>query len=97
MATTNPAAVEVHQRWLGRLFELGARAIKVDFGDRTAPAVTNTSRLNVRHRFDSGKATMKVTATDKAGNTTVVTYRVSGGRATLVRSKAPAPGATPAP
>jgi hypothetical protein len=75
----------------------GLASIKVDFGDRTAPAVTNTSRLNVRHRFGSRKATMKVTATDRAGNTTVVTYRVSGGRATLVRTKAPAPGATPAP
>lgn len=31
---TNPAAVEVYQRWLGRLFELGARAIKVDFGEQ---------------------------------------------------------------
>lgn len=31
---SNPAAVEVHQRWLGRLFDLGARAIKVDFGEQ---------------------------------------------------------------
>ncbi len=31
---TNPAAVEVHQRWLGTLFDLGARAIKVDFGEQ---------------------------------------------------------------
>ena len=31
---TNPDAVEVHQRWLGKLFELGARAIKVDFGEQ---------------------------------------------------------------
>lgn len=31
---TNPAAVEVHQRWLTRLFDLGARAIKVDFGEQ---------------------------------------------------------------
>jgi hypothetical protein len=75
----------------------GLASIKVDFGDRTAPAVTNSSRLSVRHRFGSRKATMKVTATDKAGNTTVVTYRVSGGRAKLVPVKAPVPGATPAP
>ena len=75
----------------------GLASIRVDFGDRTAPAVTNSSRLAVRHRFGSRKATMKVTATDKAGNTTVVSYRVSGGRATPIRSKAPSPGATPAP
>ena len=31
---TNPRAVEVYQRWLGRLFDLGARAIKVDFGEQ---------------------------------------------------------------
>ncbi|MFN7148239.1 MAG: TIM-barrel domain-containing protein [Microthrixaceae bacterium] len=31
---SNPAAVQVHQRWLGRLFDLGARAIKVDFGEQ---------------------------------------------------------------
>ena len=31
---TNPDAVEVHQRWLGKLFDLGARAIKVDFGEQ---------------------------------------------------------------
>jgi alpha-D-xyloside xylohydrolase len=31
---TNPAAVEVHQRRLGALLELGARAIKVDFGEQ---------------------------------------------------------------
>lgn len=31
---TNPSAVEVHQRWLGKLFDLGARAIKVDFGEQ---------------------------------------------------------------
>ncbi len=75
----------------------GLASIRADFGDRTAPAVTNRSRLNVRHRFGSRKVTMRVTATDKAGNRTVVTYRVSGGRATLVRAKAPVPGATPAP
>ena len=31
---TNPDAVEVYQRWLGTLFDLGARAIKVDFGEQ---------------------------------------------------------------
>ncbi|HMQ27131.1 MAG TPA: glycoside hydrolase family 31 protein, partial [Acidimicrobiales bacterium] len=31
---TNPDAVEVYQRWLGSLFDLGARAIKVDFGEQ---------------------------------------------------------------
>ena len=31
---TNPAAVDVYQRWLGRLLDLGARAIKVDFGEQ---------------------------------------------------------------
>lgn len=31
---SNPAAVEVHQRWLGRLLDLGVRAIKVDFGEQ---------------------------------------------------------------
>lgn len=31
---TNPAAVEVYQRWLAGLFDLGARAIKVDFGEQ---------------------------------------------------------------
>ncbi len=31
---TNPRAVEVYQRWLGTLFDLGARAIKVDFGEQ---------------------------------------------------------------
>ena len=31
---THPGAVEVYQRWLTRLFELGARAIKVDFGEQ---------------------------------------------------------------
>jgi len=31
---SNPAAVEAHQRWLGTLFDLGARAVKVDFGEQ---------------------------------------------------------------
>jgi alpha-D-xyloside xylohydrolase len=31
---TNPDAVAVYQRWLGRLLDLGARAIKVDFGEQ---------------------------------------------------------------
>lgn len=31
---TNPAAVEVYQRWLGTLFDLGVRAIKADFGEQ---------------------------------------------------------------
>lgn len=31
---TNPDAVAVYQRWLGKLLDLGARAIKVDFGER---------------------------------------------------------------
>jgi len=31
---TNPEAVAVYQRWLGRLFDLGASAIKVDFGEQ---------------------------------------------------------------
>lgn len=31
---TNPDAVEVYQRWLGTLFDLGARAIKADFGEQ---------------------------------------------------------------
>ena len=31
---SNPAAVEVHRRWLGALFDLGARVIKVDFGEQ---------------------------------------------------------------
>jgi len=31
---TNPAARRVHQSYLRRLFELGARAIKVDFGEQ---------------------------------------------------------------
>ncbi|MEJ5255705.1 MAG: TIM-barrel domain-containing protein [Acidimicrobiales bacterium] len=31
---TNPAAVEVYQRRLGELLDLGARAIKVDFGEQ---------------------------------------------------------------
>ncbi|MFM8561192.1 MAG: hypothetical protein ACKOB9_03735 [Solirubrobacterales bacterium] len=74
----------------------GLASIRVDFGDRTAPAVTNTSRLSVRHRFGSRTVTMRIVATDRAGNTSVATYRVSGGRATPVRTKVPSPGATPA-
>ncbi|MCV7153752.1 TIM-barrel domain-containing protein [Mycolicibacterium pyrenivorans] len=31
---TNPDGVEVYQRWLGKLFDLGVRAIKVDFGEQ---------------------------------------------------------------
>ena len=31
---TNPEAVAVYQRWLGRLLDLGASAIKVDFGEQ---------------------------------------------------------------
>jgi alpha-D-xyloside xylohydrolase len=31
---TNPVAVEIYQRHLNRLFELGAKAIKVDFGEQ---------------------------------------------------------------
>lgn len=31
---TNPAAVEVYSRWIRRLHELGAAAIKVDFGEQ---------------------------------------------------------------
>ena len=74
----------------------GLASIRVDFGDRTSPATSRTSRLKVRHRFGSRKATMKVTATDNAGNVAVATYRVSGGRAKLVSRGAPTPGATPA-
>jgi alpha-D-xyloside xylohydrolase len=31
---TNPDAVDVYQRWLGKLFDLGARVIKADFGEQ---------------------------------------------------------------
>ncbi len=30
---TNPKAVEVHQKWFRKLFDLGAKVIKVDFGE----------------------------------------------------------------
>lgn len=31
---TNPKAVEVYQKWIGRLLKLGAKVIKVDFGEQ---------------------------------------------------------------
>ena len=82
----------------------GLASIRIDFGDRSAPATTKASRLRASHRFGSRTVTMKVTATDKAGNAAVYTYRVSGGRARLVSRSAPggtapggtAPGAAPA-
>ena len=34
---TNPEAVKVHQKWLGRLMEQGASVIKADFGEAAPP------------------------------------------------------------
>jgi alpha-D-xyloside xylohydrolase len=30
---TNPRAVEIHKKWIGRLLKMGAKVIKVDFGE----------------------------------------------------------------
>ena len=74
----------------------GLASIRVNFGDGSS-AISKTSTLKARHSFGSRKATMTITATDNAGNTTVLTYKVSGGRAKLVRSPKKSPGAAPAP
>lgn len=72
----------------------GLASIRINFGDGTS-AMTKASALKAKHRFGSRKATMTITATDNAGNATVVTYKVSGGRAKLVPVKK-SPGAVPA-
>ena len=73
----------------------GLASIRVNFGDGSS-AISRTSTLKARHSFGSRRATMTITATDNAGNTTVLTYKVSGGRAKLVRSPQQSPGAAPA-
>lgn len=34
---SNPQAVDVHQKWLGKLFRLGAKVVKTDFGESAPP------------------------------------------------------------
>lgn len=53
----------------------GVRRIRVDFGDGSRAAFGR----DVRHRFAGGTHTVRVTATDKAGNTTTVTRRLTIG------------------
>jgi alpha-glucosidase (family GH31 glycosyl hydrolase) len=48
---TNPRAVDVYIRWLRRLFDLGARVIKTDFGEAIPledPRLILTSRLKLQ-------------------------------------------------
>jgi len=53
----------------------GVRRVKVDFGDGSPAA----SGRDVRHRFAAGTHTVRVTATDRARNTTTVTRRLTIG------------------
>lgn len=67
----------------------GLAALRIDFGDGTRPVATSLARLKASHRFPSRTVTMKVTATDRAGNVSMATYRVRAGRARLVSRRAP--------
>jgi len=53
----------------------GVRRVRVDFGDGSPAAFGR----DVRHRFAAGTHTIRVTATDKARNTTTVTRRLTIG------------------
>ena len=53
---------------------MAAASEEVDFGDGT-----NAFGSNVVHRFARGSHTVKVTATDEAGNYTTVTRRLTTG------------------
>ncbi|MEJ7785783.1 MAG: PKD domain-containing protein [Solirubrobacteraceae bacterium] len=53
----------------------GVRRVRVDFGDGSPAAFGR----DVRHRYAAGTHTIRVTATDKARNTTTVTRRLTIG------------------
>lgn len=56
----------------------GLSFVRIDFGDRT-PTVTvrGRNRGTVAHRFRRGTFTVRVSATDKAGNAVAVTRRIT--------------------
>ena len=67
----------------------GLATLRIDFGDGSRAVATSLAKLKASHQFPSRTVTMKVTATDKAGNVSMATYRVSSGRAKLVSRRAP--------
>jgi hypothetical protein len=54
----------------------GLRRIRVDWGDRSRARTITGSRATLPHRYRRGTFTLRVSATDKAGNATVVRRRI---------------------
>jgi alpha-D-xyloside xylohydrolase len=72
---TNPAAVAIHKKWIGRLLKMGVSVIKVDFGeDAPADGVyfdgTPGHRMHNLYPLLYNKAMAEITK-DVAGHTTI--------------------------
>jgi len=55
----------------------GVKFVRVDFGDRTPVATLKTNSATLSHTFRRGKFTIRVSATDKAGNAVAFTRRIT--------------------
>lgn len=55
----------------------GLRFVRVDFGDRSPRLTLRRGSSTVAHRFRRGRFTVRVSATDKAGNAIAVTRRLT--------------------
>ncbi len=62
---------------LGGTGRSGLRYVRVDFGDKSPKVTIKDKKATVSHEFKRGRYTVRVSATDRAGNSVAVTRRLT--------------------